>query len=293
MDDAAKSIIKRYDKLKGQRGTWENHWTEIAERVLPRYSTTFNSGDTSLTKGEKKTEKMFDSTAALGLERFAAAMESMLTPRSSKWHRLQASDDYLNRDRETQLWFEQANNILFKARYAPNANYASQQHESYMGLGAFGTGAIFIDSHDAGGLRYSAINLAEILFDTNHQGIIDTAYRKFKLTARQMKQRLEMGRFKNIPVAAEKALENDPDKQFEILHCIRPRAEVDPSKFDYRGKPFASYYVSCTEDMQLSEGGFNKFPYAISRYVTAPGETYGRSPAMTALPSIKVLNEQK
>jgi len=270
MPQNAKGIIKRYDHLKGQRGTWENHWTEIAERVLPRYSSTFQSHPTHITAGEKKTEKMFDSTAALGLERFAAAMESMLTPRSSKWHRLQASDEYLNRDRETQLWFEQATNILFKQRYAPNANYASQQHESYMGLGAFGTGAIFTDSHDNGGLRYSAI-----------------------LTARQMKQRLDVGRYKQIPDAAHAALEKEPDKEFEIIHCIMPRAEVDPTKADFRGMPFASYYVSVKDEMQLSEGGFTSFPYAISRYVTAPGEIYGRSPAMTALPSIKVLNEQK
>ena len=40
----------------------------------------------------------------------------------------------------------------------------------------------------------------------------------------------------------------------------------------------------------LDEGGYRTFPYAISRYVTAPGETYGRSPAMLALPSIKTLN---
>lgn len=293
MSDRASTIIKRFDSLKGQRGTWENHWTEIAERVLPRYNTTFQSHPTHLTKGEKKTEKMFDSTAALGLERFAAAMESMLTPRSSKWHRLQASDDFLNKDRETQLWFEQANNILFKQRYAPTANYASQQHESYMGLGAFGTGAIFIDKHDRGGLRYSAINLAELLFDKNHQGIIDTSYRKFILTARQMKQRLDNGLYKQIPKAAAAAATKEPDKEFEIIHCVQPRAEVDPSKADFRGMDFASFYISITEDMELSEGGFQSFPYAISRYVTGPGETYGRSPAMTALPSIKVLNEQK
>ena len=34
-------------------------------------------------------------------------------------------------------------------------------------------------------------------------------------------------------------------------------------------------------------------PYSISRYVLAPGEIYGRSPAMNVLPSINVLNEEK
>jgi hypothetical protein len=82
-NEIATQVIKRYDSLKGERGTWENHWEEIAERVLPRYKNSMQSGS-NITRGEKRTEKMFDATAALGLERFAAAMESMLTPRNSR-----------------------------------------------------------------------------------------------------------------------------------------------------------------------------------------------------------------
>ena len=41
----------------------------------------------------------------------------------------------------------------------------------------------------------------------------------------------------------------------------------------------------------ISESGFESFPYMVSRYVTAPREVYGRSPAMLALPDIKMINE--
>jgi hypothetical protein len=292
-NDIAAGVIKRYDQLESERGTWESHWQEIAERVLPRYSNTFQRGTSDIHRGEKRTEKMYDSTAALGLERFAAAMESMLTPRNQKWHRLKASDDYLNQDRETKLWFEQATNILFKARYSPKANYSSQQHEVYMGLGAFGTGSMFIDFHDNGGLRYNSVDLREILFDMSHQGSVDTSYRKFTLTARQMQQRVDGGRWETLPDAVSAAVKEHPDRKFDIIHCVKPRAEVYKNKKDFRGKAFTSYYVSVEGRHLLSEGGFNTFPYPISRYVTGPGEVYGRSPAMLALPAIKVLNEQK
>jgi hypothetical protein len=291
-NEIATQVIKRYDSLKGERGTWENHWEEIAERVLPRYKNSMQSGS-NITRGEKRTEKMFDATAALGLERFAAAMESMLTPRNSRWHRLGVTNPELARDRDVKLYFEQTNNVLFKHRYSPKANYASQQHEVYIALGAFGTSCIFPDAHDDGGLRYQAIDLREILFDMSHQGMVDTSYRKYSLTARQMQQRVDTGRWKSLPEAVTKAVKDAPDKRFDIIHCVRPRAEVDKRKMDYRGKKFASYYVSCEGKHLLSEGGFNTFPYPISRYVTAPGEIYGRSPAMLALPAIKVLNEQK
>lgn len=294
-DVRATEIIQRYDRLDGELGNWRSHWEEIAERVMPRYSTymTANAGQQQ-TRGEKRTEKMFDSTAALGLERFAAAMESMLTPRNQKWHRLAPSDPYIAKDREAKLWFEEATNILFKHRYAPKANYASQQHESYMGLGAFGTSCILVERNERnGGLRYRSVNLREICFDMSAQGIVDTAYRKYSLTARQIQQRIDSGFFEKGPKDLAKTLAKNPDKQFPIVHCVKPRADVDPNRRDAKGKEFASYYVLYDEKEVMFEGGYNTFPYAISRYVTGPGEIYGRSPAMMALPAIKVLNEQK
>lgn len=292
MDNIAQEIVKRYERLKGDRGTWEEHWEEVADRVLPRYSDTFQTPDAGITRGEKRTDKMFDSTAALGLERFAAVMESMLVPRNQKWHRLTASDPSLMRNHKVKLWFEEANNALFRYRYSPRANYASQMHEVFIGLGAFGTSCIFPDAHDDGGLRYQAINLRSIYFDLNHQGIVDTSYRKFTLTARQIMQRKENGRFENVGDVA-KAAHETPDKKYEIIHCVKPRSDYSAARADAQGKKWGSYYVLLEGHLLLSEGGFDTFPYPISRYVTGPGEIYGRSPAMMVLPSIKVLNEQK
>lgn len=293
MSTLAGDIIKRFDQLESERGTWETHWTEIAERVLPRYSDTFFKPANEQTKGDKRTEKMIDSTAGLALERFAAAMESMLTPRTQKWHRLTPDDPVVAADRDAKVWFELATDALFRHRYASKANYASQQHEVYMSLGAFGTGIMYVDNHDQGGLRYQATDLKEILFELNHQGIVDTAYRKFSLTSRQMLQRVEAGRFESVPDAVSVAAEKDPDKRFEIIHCIRPRDEVNKERVDDKGKPFASYYIAVLGQHVLGAGGYDTLPYQISRYVTGPNEKYGRSPAMFVLPSIKVLNEQK
>tara|TARA_R110000796_G_scaffold38848_1_gene97360 strand:+ start:2602 stop:4224 length:1623 start_codon:yes stop_codon:yes gene_type:complete len=286
-------VIQRYDELESENGTWRNHWDEIADRVLPRYADSMQSPDNGMTRGQKRTEKMFDATAALALDRFAAAMESMLTPRNQKWQRLKPSDNVLAKDRSVKLWFEEATNELFKQRYSPKANYASQQHEVWIGLGAFGTSIMYTDAHDKGGLRYQATDLREVLFELNHQGIVDTSYRKFSLTARQMKQRLDVGRWDSLPDAVMKAAKEKPDRKFEVIHCVRPRAEVQQGRVDAKGKEFASYYVSIEGKHMLSEGGYDTFPYQVSRYVTGPGEKFGRSPAMLALPSIKVLNEQK
>lgn len=288
-DPKAEFICKRFEQMANERTSWESHWQEVAERVLPSYSNSFTNSPNNKTKGDKRTEFMYDSTANIALDRFAAVMESMLTPRNSKWHRLVPSDPYLMKDRQTRLWFDEASNLLFKHRYAPKANFSSQNHENYLSLGAFGTGAVFIDKLSDGGLRYKSIHLGEIYFLENHQGIIDTAMRKFEKTARQAYQ--QWGDKCPEDIIAE--LEKNPDKTFEFIHAVMPREDLDPGRKDYRGMPFASYYIATNGKKVLEEGGYNTFPYAISRYSTAPGETYGRSPAMNVLPAIKVLNEEK
>lgn len=297
----AESLIRTYDQAESDRGTLDSHLEEIAERVLPHYSGSFSSKEMARTEGQKRTDEMVDASPALALTRFAAAFESMNTPRNSRWHRCVPSDKFLLRNRAVRLWFEDATDALFKYRYAPKANYASQQHEIYLGLGAFGTGALFIDqlkdptAPRIKGLRYRAIHLGEIYFLENHQGLIDTALRKFELTARQAEQKF--GKDK-LPEKIQQALA-DPLKQetkFWFIHCVKPRTEeegYDRERYDMRGMAFASYHIAIEGKAIVKEGGYNTFPYAISRYVVAPGELYGRSPAMMALPSIKVLNEQK
>jgi hypothetical protein len=287
----AQGISQRLSRLKSQRGTWEAHWEEIAQRVMPSYSQTFQSNQN--TPGQKKTEHMFDSTAANANVKFAAALESMLTPRAQKWHMLKAQfgPQYreLAKNREVRQYFEDVTDILFRYRYAPRANFASNQHEVYMGLGAFGTGCMFIDKLDGGGLRYRAIHLAEVYFAENHQGIIDTAYRSFKYTARQAIQKWR----DKVPEAIKTAADKNPEQEFEFIHAVQPNDDVQYGRVDHKGMAFSSCYVSVTGLAIVEESGYHTFPYAISRYVVAPGETYGRSPAMLALPDIKVLNEQK
>lgn len=288
-EEIAELVCREYHDLSSRRSNWESHWQEIAERLLPMDSKEFLSrGNT--TQGERRTEHLVDSTASIALNRFSAILDSLLTPRNQTWHRLMASDPYLNRDKQVKLWFEEVNRILFKYRYAPKANFASQNQKNYKSLGAYGTGCVFSDEL-AGepGIRYRNIHLSEVYFTENHQGLVDGALRYFRLTARQAFQRWG----KSLPESIQNVLERNPQQEFFFLHCVKTREDRDPERKDFKGMPFASYYVSVDGKKLLSEGGYSSFPYAISRYEQAANEVYGRSPAMDVLPAIKTLNEEK
>lgn len=288
-------ILRDFELIRSRRGNFESHWREIAERILPNDSHLFEARNHVTTKGEIRTEELFDATAMVALDRFGSILDSLLTPRNQKWHRLKASLPELNKARDVSLWFDEVTNLLFKYRYLPQANFAAQNQQNYISLGAYGTGAMFIDRLRPGpgivgtGIRYKSVPLAEVFFRENHQGIIDTAYRNFQMTARQIKQRWP----DTMPSKVSKILEKDPDREFFIIHCVRPRENFDPDRLDFLNMPIESTYVMEEGQTLLSEGGFSSFPYAISRYTQSPGEVYGRSPAMNVLPAIKTLNEEK
>lgn len=293
--EIAEKIVKEWGLLFGQRGNWESHWQEIAERIWPAQSKLFQNRLQNLTQGEKRNEYVFDSTGSIALSRFGSILDSLLTPQNAKWHSLRASDKNLNKNRDVRLWFESLNDLLFKTRYAPLANFTSQNQINYRMLGAYGSGCVFVDDllsvkGRKDGIRYRTIHMSGIYFRENHQGIVDTALRYYRQTARQAVQ--EFGE-DMVPESIKEKAKSSPDTEFFFIHAVKPREDFDPLRPDIKGMPWGSYYVSVQEKMLVREGGFRVFPYCISRYEQSPGEVYGRSPAMDVLPALKTLNEEK
>ena len=264
---------------------------------MPSFVNTFFSPENTSARfgGEKNTEAIFDSTASIAAGRFSAVMESMLTPRSQFWSHLTVHDDALFKIRRVKEYLDNVNRRLFRYRYSPQANFAGQNHMVYMSLGILGTAALFIDKLSGGpGLRYRNIPLGELYFEENHQGMINSAWRRFNLTARQAVNQFGIdGVSDDIKTAFEGKTAHKKVEPFWFLHVVKPRLEFDPRRVDALGMPWASVYVSMKEKKIVTESGYASFPYSISRYTQGPGEVYGRSPAMNVLPAINTLNEEK
>jgi len=275
--------------MESRRGNWEQTWEEIAERVLPR-------GDDFQKKharGVQRTQHVYDSFPMLALTRFAAAMEAGVTPRTTRWHDLSTGDDGLDADQQVRAYLEEVNNRLWKARYAPQANFASQAHESYLSLGAFGTQALFVEAHPRGGVRYRSHHLSQIYALENAGGVIDIVHRKFEMSVRQYFQQFDRDD-DEIPAKVRSAKEaGRMTEPFEVLHVVMPNDEFDPEALDDRGKRFSEIYLDCDSKQVIRRGGYYEFPWMISRYLTSPREVYGRGPGLTLLPDVKMLNEMR
>lgn len=282
----AEAMKRRYDELRQKRGTWDGHFREVARYVFPEQDD-FWQTFTNSSHGERKNQWIFDATAPQALIRFASIMESLLTPRSQTWHGLQAENLELREDRETQLFFDEVTRRLFQQRYAPRANFQSQINETFMALGSFGTGAVFIDRKAGEGIRYKSCFIGDIYIDVNFQGMVDTVYRRFDYSNQQAVQRWG----KDAPARVLKEVGEKPYERREYLHIVLPNNELIPDRLDFKGMPFSELYVSMDDVEEMGEGGYRTMPYAVSRYLTSPHEIYGRSPAMAVLPDIKTLND--
>ena len=271
-------ILKRLERLESGKQTWEIHWQEILDYVMPRKAEV----TVQYAKGSKRTEKLYDSSAIHANTLLAASLQGTLTSASLPWFHLRVRDESLNQSREVQVWLEDCRNRMYKAFNSSNFN--TEVHEFYLDICSIGTSCIETEEAE-NGFNFRTLHISEYFISENHQGKIDTLYRKFEYTARQAKQKWGDA----VGPKVQEAFENNPDKKFTFIHCVMPSEEYKSKK--QSKLPFISIHIGKEDKNVVQEGGYNEMPYLVTRWSKASGEEYGRSPAYNALPDIKTLNK--
>lgn len=272
-------LDRRYQDLSNTRTNWEKHWQELADYMLPRKADITKKR----TQGDKRTDLIFDGTAIHAVELLASSLHGMLTSPSTPWFSLRYRNPGLQRNDIANEWLEVCVDQMYQ--HFNRSNFQQEIHELYYDLVVFGTSAIYVEGDEAG-LRFASRHIAEICISEDAQGRVDTVYRKFKMTARAMEQQFGA---ENLPTQVKKDLEKEPFKDHELVHAVFPRQNAKGR--GAKNKPIASVYYHKSSKHLLSEGGFDEFPFMVPRFVKDSVSIYGRSPAMTALPDVKMLNK--
>jgi len=278
--EKAKILLSRFDRLKTQRQNWESHWQEVADYMQPRKADVTKSRS----KGDKRTELIFDGSPLQSVELLSASLHGMLTNPSTPWFSLKFKDQGMEGEDEAKAWLESATEVMYSA--FNQSNFQQEIFELYHDLITFGTAAMFIEEDDEDNLKFSTRHINEIYISENDKGRIDTVFRKFRISARAAIQK-----FGNVSTHIAVTAKKDPYEEVDILHAVYPRSDFNPAKQDKENMPFESIYMDADSGDELSVSGFKEFPFVVPRYLKASHEIYGRSPAMTALPDVKMLNE--
>jgi len=295
-DELVQTLIKRANKSfeseerYNQRATWEL----LSEFILPNQSGIYNGIDT---RGGKKTERLYDSTAVQANHDLSAAIHATLTNPATKWSKLRFKNDFLNNNEEAVSWLEEVNKSIHT--HLNESNFDTQVSKNYQALCGVGTMVLLHDEETGNGklfdrFRFEALHLSQVAFSENKDGQVDCIYRKFKLTARQAVEKFG----KEVSEAVMESALEDPEKEYDFIHAIMPR-DKSKVKTNYNGsssaksRPYASYYIEVKNQKLVLESGYYEFPVYVTRWSTMPGEVYGRGPGHIALPDVRTLNKVK
>ena len=182
----AKQVIEKYQTLKEQRSTWEDHWQDLANYFLPRKSNI----TLKRTRGDKRHDQIFDGTATHALELLSASLNGMLTNTISPWFVLKYRSEQLNQDDEAKEWLESCARVM--QQVFQRSNFQQEIFELYLELLAFGTSAMFITDDVKDDLRFKTIHISEIYITEDEKGFVDCLVRKF-----QIKNAIDWTKFQN------------------------------------------------------------------------------------------------
>jgi hypothetical protein len=278
-----KQVKERFNYLKGERGTWENHWQELADYILPNR----NDVTTTVWQGSKRNLQLLDNTAMQANELLAGAMHGLLTNPTSEFFELTTGELELDNRDDVRKWMQLTTRDMHNV--INNSNFQTEVHQYYLDLCCLGTAPMSIVEDDETIVRFQAHHIKEIFAGENNKGKIDEVYREFSWNVRQI-----VGEFGEDVLKLSRELrdawEKNADIKFTLINAVYPMDVANKNPNDPRR--FMSQYILCAEnEVELKEAFFREFPFVVARWTKASGEIYGRSPGMNALPDAKTLNK--
>ena len=278
----ARELKSNLSRLMEQRSTWESHWQECADFMQPRKAEITNER----ARGDKRNLQIFDATAIHALELLASSLQGMLTSSANRWFSLRYKEDQLNDIDEAKEWLEDVTDKMYTA--FARSNFQQEIFEAYHDLITFGTACMMIEGDEDQILRFSTRHIKELYIQENNKGFIDTVYRRFQIPVHAAVEKFGL---ENLSLETGKLFKKEPFEKIELVHVARPRTIYNENKLDKKNMPFQSIYFEFGSGHIIDIGGFKELPYVVPRYLKASTEIYGRSPAMNALPDVKVLNK--
>ncbi len=276
-----KAVYERYQRARSRRAAWENLWDECYEYALPH-----RGGIISPRRpGERATDRLFDGTAPDAVDQLAASLMSQLTPPWARWFSVAPGPDAdITGRRDLAAELERSTRILLS--HFDRSNFAVEIHQCFLDLATAGTASLMFEEAPPGefsAFRFAAVPLSQIAVEEGAGGRLDTTFRRSELNRAQLLDRFPAARA--IEALAQHIADN-PDARIAVLEAVIPQR----TGYSYCALVDMAA-LQAKDPIVLATGSFSSPPFINFRWLKAPGEIYGRSPVMKALPDIKTANK--
>ena len=298
-------------ELENERATFLTHWRDISDFLLPRRSRFYT---TDVNKGDRRNQKIIDSTGTLSLRTLRSGMMSGVTSPARPWFRLTTNDQRLAEFKPVENWLYEVTQIMTGSFL--RSNIYNSLPIVYGDMGGFGTAAMLIEEDFDDVLRTYPFPIGSYMIANNDKLKVDVFFRDFRYTVRQLVQKFGVTKPNGQPDWSifSSVVKNYWDRGnyetwIDVCHIIQPNEDYDPTKMHakykkykstyyergYQGAGTSANYMNAEGDKFLRESGYDLFPVVAPRWEVTGEDVYGTDcPGMTALGDVKQLQtEQK
>jgi len=286
------NVLNVFSRLKEERRRHESLWEEITDYLYP-----CRAGWNFETDTDSFGELIFDGTGIASHNKLADGIFGWLCAPSIDWLDLQPID---SKDRDNKALMQHLD--LCKQhlyRVFDKSNFYDAISEDIHDCSALGTSVMVME--DEGEYpTYIPLHLREVYISENRFGKVDTLYRDFEMTMRQVVDQFPDAVDDNF----KKSAASNGESKVRVLHAQWPRdVNIDSEEIDKprikSEKEYASVYIlqgtasasgAVSGGILLENGGVDEKQFEAWRFSKSPGEVYGRSPGMDAIFDIKMIN---
>jgi hypothetical protein len=317
-DDRAKDCEKYLQVLAQERIPWEPMVDNLIMYVNHGRRSVQNQ---NLWPGQATGMEIYDDSAMLARNTLVKGMVGYLCSRNQPWFALEIPGK-LNFPRtsrmrawsgkrtdsypEVQRWIQECQDVMYSS--FNRSNFYDLAPEFISDGSTCGTAHMLIEEDVATAtIVFTVPHFRECYIAVNRFGKVDTNYRVYKMTLRQLAQQFGMDTMKRADNDFDKDYKQNMHESRDVLHAVYPRKDYDPSRIDRKGKKWESSWVyrkggkildnsaqaAGSEEgvIMLSEGGYDSMPILTWRWRTNSDEIYGRGPAHDAWVAIATANQ--
>lgn len=298
--DKRKHCERRRAALELQRSTFMAHWRELSEYILPRRSRFF---PTDSNKGDKRHQKIIDSTATECADILSAGLMSGATNPAHEWFKLTVSDSDLAENPNVKAWLFTVQQRMEKVFV--RSNIYNKFPILYKDSGVFGTGAMGVFEDDEQVIRAYDFPLGSFAIGLDAKCRVRLFTRAFQYSVQQVVEKwghldpetgladFERGEETTLSLTVQLAWTKGTKEQaVDIVHLVQPNQSWDSRKIEAKYRRFEElYYESGKYDAGfLEHKGYDEWPILVARWETAGEDAWGTTcPGMSTLGDVKQL----
>jgi hypothetical protein len=277
-DGKFKTFFKRYQDAETIFDHWKDKYEEAYEYTMPQRESFYEE-----TVGERRTDKIFDETAVVGIQEFASRLQAGIVPTYGRWANFEAGTD-IPEDQKPAVneALDEITKYVFEI--LAGSNFNQEVHEAFMDC-AIGTGVMLVEEGDAlNPIKFTAVPLPKVMLNNGPDNKVDTIFRKRQIAYGQL-----MTAYPKAEMSEKmlKAIENNETKKANIVEGVyRLYDEANTEKY--------KYCVACMNEEEIifekELDGVGSNPYIVFRWNKGSGEVYGRGPVFNSMAAIKTTN---